>query len=140
MKGKKVTPRFTLHSCRINAASKSVTMSCIIILYEKFKNYSMQSLEDFFFFVFFLFCFFLLSNNTLHVMSCTYRNTFHDKYIMQITFHVVKRSYVQVTSKDICLLFIILFIYLFPFSLDFVLLHKALLLFCYIIDLLYSYM
>ena len=35
-----------------------------------------------------------------------------DSPLTQITFHVVKKSYVPVTSKDIFLLFIILFLYL----------------------------
>ena len=46
-----------------------------------------------------------------------YWNTFQYKYIIQITFHVVKQFYVRVTSKDICLLFILLFPCLFPFCL-----------------------
>ena len=56
-----------------------------------------------------------------------YWNTFHYKHIIQITFHVVKLSHVRVTSKDICSLF--------PFYLDFVLFHKALLLYRCLIDL-----
>ena len=40
-----------------------------------------------------------------------YWNTFQYKYIVQITFHVVKQSHVRMTSKDICLLFIIFFTY-----------------------------
>ena len=54
-------------------------------------------------------------------------NMFQNKYIMQITFHVVKQSPAQVTSKDICFLFIILFLRLFLFCLDFVLFREALL-------------
>ena len=58
----------------------------------------------------------------------------------QITFHVTTESYARVTSKDICLLFIILFLCLFPFFLDFVLFHEALLFLLYcLIDLVYSY-
>ena len=61
-----------------------------------------------FVFHFLLVYFWFLSNNTLHVMLYTYIcywNTFQYKYIIQITFHVIKQSHV--TSKDICLLFMI---------------------------------
>ena len=61
-----------------------------------------------------------------------YWDTFQYKYI---TFHVVKRSHARVTSKDICLLFIILFLCLFPFCLNFTLFHEALLLLLYLIIL-----
>ena len=54
-----------------------------------------------------------------------YWNTFQYKYTIQITFHVVQQSHAWVASKDICLLFII-FLFLFPFCLDFVLFHEAL--------------
>ena len=64
-----------------------------------------------------------------------YWNIFHYKCIIEITFHVVKQSHAQVTWKDICLLFIILFIYLFSFRLDFALFHEALLLLRCLIDL-----
>ena len=125
--------------CTNNAASKSIILSCIIISYDKLKNYSIQFFEECLFFVFCLFCFLLLSNNTFHVMFYTYRNTCQYKYIIQITFHVVKQTYARVTSKYICLIFILLFLCLFPFSLNFVLFHEALLLLCYIIVLVYSY-
>ena len=100
--------------CTNNSTSKSIILS-YIFLYEKLKNYSIQSFEDFFclfvlFFVFCWFCFLLLSNNTIHVMFSTsicYWNTFQYKYITQITFHVVKQSHAQVTPKYICLLFIL---------------------------------
>ena len=62
----------------------------------------MKNLRDRLFFVFFSFCFLLLSNNTLHVMSYTYIcywNRFQYKYIIQITFHVVKQSHARITSK-----------------------------------------
>ena len=97
-----------------NAASNSVILPCIIFLYEKMKNYSTQFFKECLFFVFCLFCFLLLSNNTLHVMFYTYIcywNTFQYKYITLITFHVVKQSHVRVTSKDICLLLIMFFVY-----------------------------
>ena len=59
---------------------------------------------------------------------------------LQITFHVVKQSHARVTSKATCLLFIIVFIYLFPFFLIFVLFCEALLLLLrYLIYLVYSY-
>ena len=89
-------------------------MLYIIFLYEKLKKYSIQSFKECLCFVFCLFCFLLLSNNTLHVMFYTYIcywNTFQYKYI---TFHAVKQSHERMTSKDICLLFIILFLCLFP--------------------------
>ena len=57
---------------------------------------------------------------------------------MQITFHVVKQYHARVTSKDICLLFIILFLCLFPFCLDFILFHEALLLLRCLIDLVHG--
>ena len=88
--------------CTNNAASKSIILSCIIFLYEKLKNYSIQSFKECLFFVFCLFCFLLLSNNTLHVMFYTYIcywNTFQYKYIIQFTFHVVKQSHARVTSR-----------------------------------------
>ena len=96
-----------------------------------------------FFFLFCLFvCFLLLANTTLYVIFYThicYWNTFQYKYIIEITFHVVKQSHVRVTSKDICLLFIILFLSVLSFCLNFVLFHEALLLLCCLIDLVYSY-
>ena len=99
-------------------------LSYIIFLYEKLKNYSIQFFKECLFFVF-VFRFLLLSNNIFHVMFYTYIcywNTFqynYTIYITQITFHVVKQSHAPVTSKDICLLFIILFLCLFSFCLDF---------------------
>ena len=99
--------------CTNNAGSKSIILSCIIFLYEKMKNYSTQSFKEFFF-VFCLFCILLWSNNTLCVMFYTYIcywNIFQYKHIIQITFYVVKQSHVQVTTKDICLLFILFFVY-----------------------------
>ena len=72
------------------------------------KNYSTQPFKECLFFIFCLFYFLFLSNNTLHIMLYTYIcywNTFQYKYIIQITFHVIKQSHV--TSKDICLLFMI---------------------------------
>ena len=77
--------------------------------------------------------FLLLSNNTLHIMFYTYIcywNTFQYKYIIQITFHVVKQTHARVTSKDTCLLFIIFIFCQLLFCLDFVLFHEALLLLC----------
>ena len=51
-----------------NAAPKS-NIICIIFLYEKLKNYSIQSFKECLFFVFCLFCLLLLlSNSTLYVM------------------------------------------------------------------------
>ena len=79
----------------------------------KIKKYSIQSFKECLFFAFYLFCFLLLSNNTLHVMFYTYIcywNTFHCKYIIQITFDFIKQSHARVTSKNIFLLFVILFI------------------------------
>ena len=113
-----------------NATSKSIILSCIF-LYESLKNYIIQSFKECLFSAFCLFRFLLLSNNTLLFMFYTYIchwNMFQNKYIRQITFHVVKHSPAQVTSKDICLLFIILFLRLFLFCLDFVLFCEALLL------------
>ena len=104
-------------------------MSCIIFLYEKLKSYSIQSFKDCLFFVFCLFCILLLSNSTLHIMFYTYIccwNTFQYKYIIQITSHAVKQSHARVTSKDICLLFIILFLCLLTFCLDFSFTHLTL--------------
>ena len=118
-----------MFSCTNNATLKSVDLSCIIFLYEKLKNYSIKSFKECLFFVFCLFCFLLLllllllSNNTLYVMFYTYIcywNIFQYKYIIQITYHIVKQSHARVTSKDICLLFSILFLCLFPYCLDFV--------------------
>ena len=66
----------TSYFCSNNAASKSMVLSCVIFLYEKLKNSSIQSFKECFFFVFCLFFFFVfflsLSNNTLHVMLSTY--------------------------------------------------------------------
>ena len=87
-------------------------------------------------------CFLLLANTTLYVIFYThicYWNTFQYKYIIQITFHVVKQSHVRLTSNDICLLFIILFLSVLSFCLNFVLFPEALLLLCCLIDLVYSY-
>ena len=70
--------------CANNAASKSIILSCIIFLYEKLKNFSIQSFKECLFFIFCLFCFLLLSNNTLHVILWTYVrywNTFQYKYV-----------------------------------------------------------
>ena len=53
----------------------------------------------------FVLFFLLLSSNTLHVMVNTcicYWNTFQFKYIVEITFYVVKKFHVRLTSKDIC--------------------------------------
>ena len=111
-------------------------------LYEKLKNYSIQSFEEYLFVAFGLFCFLLLSNNTLHVMFYTYIcywSTFQHSYIIQINSHVVKRYHARVTSKDICLLFIILFLCLFPFCLEFVLFREVLVFLHCLIDLVYSY-
>ena len=92
--------------CFTNVAAKSFILSCIICLYEKVKNYLLQSFKECLFFVFCLFFFFLLlSSNTLHVMVNTcicYWNTFQFKYIVEITFYVVKKFHVRLTSKDIC--------------------------------------
>ena len=54
--------------CITNAASKSIILACILFLYEKMKNYSIQYFKEYLFFVFFFFYFLLLSNNTLYVM------------------------------------------------------------------------
>ena len=100
-------------------------MTCIIFLYEKLKNYWIQSSKECLPFVFCLFCFLLLSYNTLHKMFYTYIcywNIFQYKHMIKITFHVLKQSHVRVTSKDICLYFI--FLCLFLFCLDFVLFKK----------------
>ena len=51
-----------------NAVSRSIILSCIIFLYEKLKNYSIQSIKECLFFVFCMFCLLLLSNNTLYLM------------------------------------------------------------------------
>ena len=100
-------------------------MTCIIFLYEKLKNYWIQSSKECLSFIFCLFCFLLLSYNTLHKMFYTYIcywNIFQYKHMIKITFHVLKQSHVRVTSKDICLYFI--FLCLFLFCLDFVLFKK----------------
>ena len=94
-------------------------------MYEKLKNYWIQSSKECLSFVFCLFCFLLLSYNTLHKMFYTYIcywNIFQYKHMIKITFHVLKQSHVRVTSKDICLYFI--FLCLFLFCLDFVLFKK----------------
>ena len=122
------------------AASKSIILSCIIFFYKKLKNCSIQSFKECLFFVFYLFCFLLLFNNTLHVMFYTYIcycNIFHNKYIIQITFHVVRQFHARVTSKDICLLFIIFFSY-FRFILTFFISWSSPLLHC-LIDHRYRY-
>ena len=49
--------------CTINAASKSIILSCAIFLYENLKNYSIQSFKECLFFAFCLSYFSLLSNN-----------------------------------------------------------------------------
>ena len=49
-------------------------------------------------------------------------------FVFCLLLHV--QSHARVTSKDICLLFIILFLFLFAFCLDFVLFHEGLLLCC----------
>ena len=105
------------------------------------KNYSVHSFKECLFFVLYKFCFLLLPNNTLHVMFCIYIcywNIFQYKYIIQITFHVVKQSCARVTSKSY--LFTLFYIYhLFPFCLKFVLFHEAFLLLRCSITLVYSY-
>ena len=58
--------------CTNTAASKSIILSCIIILYEKLKNYSIQSFKECLYFVFCLFGFSLLLSSTLHLMCFTY--------------------------------------------------------------------
>ena len=66
-------------------------LSYAIYLYEKLKNYSIQSFRECLFFVFCLFWFLLLSSNTIHVMFYTYVcywNAFQYEYIIQIKFHV----------------------------------------------------
>ena len=102
--------------CTYNAASKGIILSCIIFAYEKLKKYLTHSFKECLFFVFCLFFFFsLLSNNTLHVISYThicYWNTFPCKYIIQITFHVVKLFMCEWLQKifvyfDICLAIVI---------------------------------
>ena len=74
--------------CTNNAASKSIILSCIIFLYEKLKNYSIQFFKECMFFVFYLFCILLLSNNTIYLMFYTYIccwNTFQYKHTIQST-------------------------------------------------------
>ena len=58
--------------CTNTAASKSIILSCIIILYEKLKNYSIQAWKECLYFIFCLFGFLLLSSNTFHLMYFTY--------------------------------------------------------------------
>ena len=88
-------------------------------MFEKLKNYPIQSFKECLFFIFCLFYFLLLSNNTLHLMFYTYIVTeTHFNNIIQIA--VVKQSHERVTSKNICLFFIMLFLCLFLFCLDFV--------------------
>ena len=101
--------------CTKNAASKSITSSFVIFLYEKLKNYSMQFFKESLFFVFGLFCFLLLSDNILHLMFYTFIccwNTFQYQYILQITFHVEKQYHVRVTSKEKKRRFSVISIYL----------------------------
>ena len=119
-----------------NAASKSIILSHIFVWkIEKLLNPIFQRM-----FIFrFLLALFFLFNNTLHVIFYTYIcywSRFQYKYI---TFHVVKQSHAGVTSKDICLFFIILFLCLFLFFLNFILFHEALLFLRCLIDLVYSY-
>ena len=47
-------------------------------------------------------------------------------------FHAVKESHARLTSRDVCLLFIILLICLFPFCFDFILFNEALLVYSYV--------
>ena len=98
----------------------------------KIEIFSIQSFKECLFFVFCLFCcFLLLSNNTLHLMFycyICYWSTFQYKHIIQIT--VVKQSDARVTSKDICLFFIVLFLCPFSSCLDFVFFNETLLLLC----------
>ena len=69
-----------------------------------------------------------------------YWNKFKYKYITQIIFYVVKQCDARVTSEDVCVLYIITFLYLFLFCLGFVFFHEALhLLYC-LSDFVYSYM
>ena len=87
-----------------DAASESIILSCLMSLYEKMKNYSLQSFKECLFFVFCLFCLVLLYNMTLHVMFYThicYWNTFQYKYLIQITFHAVKPSHARLISKEV---------------------------------------
>ena len=89
--------------CTNDAESKNIILSCIIFLYEKLKNYSIQSFKECLFFIFCLFCFLLLSNNTLHVMFYTYIcywNTFQYKYIIQIAFHLMREWIQSKQSKS----------------------------------------
>ena len=53
-----VEPACTMFSWTNNVASKSIILSCIIFLYEKLQNYSIQSSKECLFFVF-CFCFLL---------------------------------------------------------------------------------
>ena len=74
------------------------------------------------FFVFCLFCFLLLSNNILHVMFYTYIcywNTFQHKHNNLIISCAIDFKRYLLTLYHICLLFIILFLCLFLFCLDF---------------------
>ena len=88
-------------------------------MFEKLKNYPIQSFKECLFFIFCLFYFLLLSNNTLHLMFYTYIVTeTHFNNIIQVA--VVKQSHERVTSKNICLFFIMLFLCLFLFCLDLV--------------------
>ena len=52
-------------------------------------------------------------------------NTFQYKYAVQITFHVVKQSHERGSTKDIYLLFVILFLCLFLFCLNFLKLSSS---------------
>ena len=67
-----VTPPASCSFCTNNAASKSIILPCIIFLYEKLTNQSIQSFKKYLFFVFCNVCFLLISNNTLHVTFYTY--------------------------------------------------------------------
>ena len=99
--------------CTNNAASKNIVLLCIIYLYDRLRKYSIQYFKECLFFVSCFFCFLLLSNNTLHVMVYTYIwNVFQYKYIIQITFHVVKQYHARVTSKERKRRFSVIFIYL----------------------------
>ena len=93
---------------------KKIVLSCVIFSYEKLKNYSIKFFNESLFFLFCLFWFLSLSNNTLHVMFYTYIcywNIFQYNYIIQITFHVLKKSHARVILKDVYFLLC----YFFPF-------------------------
>ena len=61
-------PPCIMFFCANNAASRSIILSCAVILYKKLKSYSTQSFKECLFFVFLLLCLLLLSHSTLYLM------------------------------------------------------------------------